>query len=116
MTPQEFIVKWQRAALSERSAAQQHFLDLCDLLGEPKNFEVLRNVFTDPQALKPRQSTKEITEEIAKQFAKLSEGMRERGIPPGRAAHFLMKLMFCMFAEDVGLLDKSFPKIFIQVL
>src|SRR5579862_401388 len=36
MTPQEFIVKWQRANLSERSAAQQHFLDLCDLLGQPK--------------------------------------------------------------------------------
>jgi hypothetical protein len=36
MLPQEFIAKWQRANLSERSAAQQHFLDLCDLLGQPK--------------------------------------------------------------------------------
>jgi len=36
MTPQDFIAKWQRANLSERSAAQQHFLDLCDLLGQPK--------------------------------------------------------------------------------
>jgi hypothetical protein len=36
MLPQEFIAKWQRANLSERSAAQQHFLDLCDLLGRPK--------------------------------------------------------------------------------
>jgi hypothetical protein len=36
MTPQEFIAKWKRANLSERSAAQQHFLDLCDLLGQPK--------------------------------------------------------------------------------
>jgi hypothetical protein len=36
MTPQGFIAKWQRANLSERSAAQQHFLDLCDLLGQPK--------------------------------------------------------------------------------
>jgi len=35
MTPQEFIAKWQRAALSERSAYQQHFLDLCDLLDQP---------------------------------------------------------------------------------
>ena len=30
MTPQQFIAKWQRANLSERSAAQQHFLDLLD--------------------------------------------------------------------------------------
>jgi hypothetical protein len=36
MLPQDFIAKWQRANLSERSAAQQHFLDLCDLLGQPK--------------------------------------------------------------------------------
>ncbi len=36
MTPQEFIAKWKRANLSERSAAQQHFLDLCELLGQPK--------------------------------------------------------------------------------
>jgi hypothetical protein len=36
MTPQQFIAKWQRATLSERSACQQHFLDLCELLGQPK--------------------------------------------------------------------------------
>src|SRR5262245_45977185 len=40
MTPQQFIAKWKRANLSERSAAQQHFLDLCDLLGQPKPAEV----------------------------------------------------------------------------
>lgn len=36
MTPQEFITKWQRVNLSQRSACQQHFLDHCDLLGQPK--------------------------------------------------------------------------------
>src|SRR5260370_29341925 len=36
MTPQEIIATWKTANLSERSAAQQHFLDLCDLLGQPK--------------------------------------------------------------------------------
>ncbi len=36
MTPREFIAKWKRVDLSERSAAQQHFLDLCDPLGQPK--------------------------------------------------------------------------------
>ena len=39
MTPQQFIAKWQRATLSERSACQQHFLDLCELLGQPKPAE-----------------------------------------------------------------------------
>ena len=36
MTPQQFIAKWKKANLSERSAAQQHFLDLCELLGAAK--------------------------------------------------------------------------------
>jgi hypothetical protein len=34
MTPEQFIQKWSAASLSERSAAQQHFLDVCALLGE----------------------------------------------------------------------------------
>jgi hypothetical protein len=33
MTPEEFIDRWRGSTRSERSAAQQHFLDLCDLLG-----------------------------------------------------------------------------------
>lgn len=36
MNPAEFIAKWSRADLSERSAAQQHFLDLCELFEHPK--------------------------------------------------------------------------------
>lgn len=33
LSPQEFVDKWRKAALTERSAAQQHFLDLCQLVG-----------------------------------------------------------------------------------
>jgi hypothetical protein len=39
MTPQQFIAKWQKVSLSERSAAQQHFLDLCDVFEHPKPAE-----------------------------------------------------------------------------
>ena len=35
MTPAEFITKWRASVLKERSAAQEHFIDLCRLLGEP---------------------------------------------------------------------------------
>jgi hypothetical protein len=35
MTPQEFVVKWKHAELKERSAAQEHFIDLCRLIGHP---------------------------------------------------------------------------------
>ena len=33
--PQAFVEKWEKSKLSERSASQQHFLDLCRMLGQP---------------------------------------------------------------------------------
>jgi hypothetical protein len=212
MTPQQFIAKWRQVTLSERSACQQHFLDLCELLGQPKpaeadpegawytfekgvqtteggkgwadvwmrdhfgweykgkhkdlkaaykqlllyrealenppllivcdmdrfevhtnftgtakqihvfdlaglaapaNFDVLRRVFTDPNSLKPGITSEAITVEAAERFAKLADGMRLKGIEPLRAAHFLMKLMFCMFGENTGLLP---PGLFRKLL
>ena len=35
VTPGKFIAKWRASELKERSAAQEHFIDLCRLLGEP---------------------------------------------------------------------------------
>ena len=35
MTPGAFIAKWRASELTERSAAQSHFIDLCNLLDEP---------------------------------------------------------------------------------
>ena len=35
MTPHAFITKWRASALKERSASQEHFIDLCHLLDEP---------------------------------------------------------------------------------
>ena len=35
MTPSAFIDKWRGSELKERSGSQEHFLDLCRLLGEP---------------------------------------------------------------------------------
>jgi type II restriction/modification system DNA methylase subunit YeeA len=35
MTPTEFIAKWGNSQLRERQGSQEHFIDLCRLLGEP---------------------------------------------------------------------------------
>jgi SAM-dependent methyltransferase len=206
MTPQQFIAKWERANLSERSACQQHFLDLCELLGqpkpaaadpegawycfergvrtsaggsgwadvwmkdhfgweykrkrrnladaynqllqyresldnppllvvcdldrfeihtnftgtakqvhafnlaslaEPKHLDILRRLFTNPESLKPGITAQSVTEQAAEHFGRLADGLRLRGVDPQQAAHFLMKLMFCMFAEDIELLPKQ---------
>ena len=36
MTPERFIALWKDNPLTERAGAQQHFNDLCDLLGVDK--------------------------------------------------------------------------------
>jgi len=75
-------------------------------------FEVLRAVFTNPGRLKPGQTTAQVTEAAAAQFFRLAESLRSRGVPSERAAHFLMRVLFCLFSEDIGLLpNKLFSRL-----
>ena len=203
MTPNEFISKWRASTLTERSASQQHFLDLCELLGEPKPAEVdpvgksycfergarkdsggdgwadvwkrhhfaweykgkrkdldtafdqlrqyalalenppllivsdmhrfrirtnwtnsvsrtyefglddladaatrdlLKWAFSDPERLRPGKTRQALTEQAAESFAVVAQTLRERGHDPHAVAHFVNRLVFCMFADDVGLL------------
>ena len=45
-----------------------------------------------------------LTEEAAAKFAKLALWLRDRGHDPRAVAHFINRLIFCMFAESVDLL------------
>jgi hypothetical protein len=36
MNISEFVTKWRQVELTERSASQQHFLDLCEVFEHPK--------------------------------------------------------------------------------
>lgn len=206
MQPSDFVSKWSASQLKERSSAQEHFIDLCRLLGEPTpaeadpkgefycfergaqkegggegwadvwkrgcfgweykgkkkdlekaqdqlrqyavalenppllvvcdtdrfiittNFtntvqerhelaledlrdasrrELLKAVFSNPEKLKPGKTRQALTEEAAGEFAALAKRLRERGYDPERVAHFVNRLVFCMFAEDVELLPKN---------
>ncbi|HEY1931459.1 MAG TPA: DNA methyltransferase [Acetobacteraceae bacterium] len=210
MTPQEFVRKWRPVALTERQTAQEHFGDLCRLLGEPTPIEadpdgidyafekgasratggrgwadvwkrgrfaleykkrhanlgaalkqllnyagalanppllltcdtdrieintnwndvvstqtvirleelldpekvqILKNVFTDPEALKPIKKRADVTAEAAKSFADLAGRLRRRDHSPERVAHFVNQLLFCLFAQDSQLFeDRLFEK------
>ena len=35
MTPLQLVEKWRESELRERQGSQMHFLEMCDLLGEP---------------------------------------------------------------------------------
>ena len=202
MTPDEFIAKWQASTRNERTARQEHFIDLCRLLDEPTpnsdptgedyafekgatkftgedgwadvwrrncfaweykrqrgdldaahrqlllyagplgnppllvvsdiarivirtNFtnavtetheiplaeltnplrlRLLKWAFSDPEQLRPARTRQALTEQAAAEFAELARRLRVRGHDPQAVAHFVNRLVFCMFADKVGLL------------
>lgn len=83
-------------------------------IGTPENLAKLRWLFTQPEKLRPGVTTAEVTAKIAAAFADLAKKLR--GDPPytnfpkhdpHRVAHFLNKLLFCLFAEDIELLPEG---------
>ena len=206
MEPQQFIRKWTGATLKEKSGAQEHFIDLCRLLGEPtpaeadpagehycfergarkdtggdgwadvwkrhcfaweykgrhanldRAFDQLRQyalalenppllivsdmarfrirtnwtnsvsethefaledladaavrdrlkwAMSEPERLRPGESRQALTERAAATFAALAQALRDRGHEAQAVAHFVNRLVFCMFVEDVGLLPQQ---------
>ena len=90
-----------------------HDLSLQDLTDASKR-DLLRKCFTDPEALKPLKTRQLLTEEAAQRFAAIAQRLRVRGHDAGRVAHFINRLVFCMFAEDVGLLENKIFERMIQ--
>ena len=68
--------------------------------------EVLKAVFNDPSQLRPEAAQARVTEKVAAEFAKLANSLAARSVEPQRAAHFLMRLLFCLFADSIGLLPE----------
>ena len=71
----------------------------------------LKWAMADPERLRPEDTRQALTERAATTFAALAHTLRERGRDPQEVAHFVNRLVFCMFAEDVGLLpNKMFTR------
>lgn len=64
----------------------------------------LKQIWTEPGALDPSQRSAEVTREVAKHLAELAKSFEQSGHAPKIVAEFLTRCLFCMFAEDVGLL------------
>lgn len=66
--------------------------------------ELLRQVFNRPEELRPVESQETLTEKAAEQLAKVARFLESRKIAPSEVAHFFMKVLFALFAEDIHLL------------
>jgi type II restriction/modification system DNA methylase subunit YeeA len=69
--------------------------------------EVLRALFEDPHRLKPQKTTDQITQDAARMFGRISDELRKWKVDDMRIARFVTRVMFCMFATDVGLLPRE---------
>ncbi len=93
---------------------QTYTITLDDLLN-PESLRILKLVFFDPEQLKPKETVESVTTEAAAKFARLADNLRKYGNDNQDIAHFLIRLLFCLFAEDIGLLpEKMFPRLLAQ--
>lgn len=72
-----------------------------------KHTATLKQVWTDPFALDPAKQKARVTRTIAGHIAELSAALEDAGHAPELVAKFLMRALFTMFAEDVGLLPEA---------
>jgi hypothetical protein len=76
-------------------------------LAEEETQAMLRLIFTDPKELDPSRRAARVTRELAEYLAKLSTQLERAGHSPDLVAQFLMRCLFTMFSEDVGLIPKE---------
>ncbi len=86
---------------------RQGFRIFLDDLAKPEVQNLFRLIWTDPHALDPTRRAVKATRDIAERLAAVSKHMEARKLPAEEVAAFLMRCIFTMFAEDVGLLPKD---------
>jgi len=85
---------------------ERHDILLADL-ADPARLTLLKHAFSDPEKLRPAKTRAGLTQDAAKEFTELARRLRERGHAAETVAHFVNRLVFCLFADDVDLLPKG---------
>lgn len=90
-------------------------------LDRPEHLRILRALFEEPEFLKPQRTTAQVTETLAARIAEVARSLQSRESveiadtrtraeyrvarkKKLRIARFLNRIVFCLFAEDSGLL------------
>jgi hypothetical protein len=86
----------------DRNSFRIHLADL----RKPQVRELFAKIWDDPASLDPARVSARVTASVARRLAAVSRSLEAR-YDPGDVAFFLMRSIFCMFAEDVDLLPKD---------
>ncbi|MDR1848830.1 MAG: class I SAM-dependent DNA methyltransferase [Zoogloeaceae bacterium] len=90
-------------------------------LDDLKNAEIrtlLQTIWKDPLSLDPSRHAAKVTEQIAKHLGDLARSLeKNKNYSAARISQFLMRCIFSMFAEDVGLIPRdSFTRILLDAV
>ncbi|MBW8009676.1 MAG: class I SAM-dependent DNA methyltransferase [Chloroflexi bacterium] len=71
--------------------------------------KLLKRVFNDPDSFEPARTQQQVTQATAYAFVKVAETMRkwDKETDSERLAHFIIRLLFSLFAEDMKLLPDN---------
>lgn len=83
--------------------ARSHRIELAELHDE-RIRDRLRAIWLDPLSLDPARVSAAVTRDLAARLARLARSLEGGGREPDQVSAFLMRCLFTMFAEDVGLL------------
>ena len=67
----------------------------------------LRNCFFAPDEFRPNRSVEDVTRETAELFRDIVADMERHTDDPERLARYLNRIVFCLYAEDAGLLPDN---------
>ena len=98
------INTWEIHTNFPNSAEKVYRFQHSEIASNPEARGWLEAMFHAPQRLHPNRNTEQVTKEAAASFKTIADNMRDWGEAPQRIAYFLTKLVFCLFAEDIGLL------------
>ena len=76
-------------------------------LDQPEQFAKLRNIFFAPREFEPGRTVEEVTRETARLFGAIVEDMENHSDDGEQLARFLNQIVFCLYAEDTGLLPEK---------
>ena len=84
----------------------QHNIAVSEL-DQPDTLRLLRHVFFNPSALRPERGVTDVTQDTARLFSRIVADMEGDTADPELLARHLNQIIFCLYAEDAGLLPEG---------
>ena len=76
-------------------------------LDQKEHLEKLRWAFHSPDEFRPNRTLEQATKETADVFHAIVRDMEDHEVDPEKLARYLNQIVFCLYAEDAGLLPKG---------